>query len=458
MKNSIFLFLFNLVFIASFAQPQTYGYQPPESESGCYAQCVLPGDTIKTTEVCEVKPKWVVPSVNPGYPLQETITYPVVEACTTCEVYTAIGDKFKEEIVMIEPGYCEYVTIPCVWVEVTDSVLIQEESWAYEPVAPDFGTDTVTVTLEGEDKLVECIPAVRGREERQIEIEEACETVDVREYEWQTETHWVVTSPAYTTWVKRSPGPGCVTEDCMIWCKETVPEVKEACEAQVKKGCPYGYEDNGEFCIRKTPTPPKYKTVTVETCEQPADFKETFVKRVASETVDIKTLVKDGDYVKRLKPAVYDYFTRRVLKEPARVEKICHQPKFDTIRLGLATRWQSPSFTDTPGAVESCTKILCTPPEITTVTHGPIINTIIKTEIRNANLTEWKEVLCPADINSYTIGQIQEALYKEGYDCGPIDNVYGTKTINALTQFQKDKNLPIGQLDFKTLKALNVKF
>ncbi len=53
-----------------------------------------------------------------------------------------------------------------------------------------------------------------------------------------------------------------------------------------------------------------------------------------------------------------------------------------------------------------------------------------------------------------TIRELQEALRDKGYDPGPNDNVLGTRTKVALTKFQKDNNLKVGQLDKATMKAL----
>jgi len=71
---------------------------------------------------------------------------------------------------------------------------------------------------------------------------------------------------------------------------------------------------------------------------------------------------------------------------------------------------------------------------------------------------EWREVLCSGDVTVSVIRQVQDALRSKGYDPGPSDNVMGARTKAALVKFQKDNGLPVGQLDFQTLKALSVNY
>ena len=65
------------------------------------------------------------------------------------------------------------------------------------------------------------------------------------------------------------------------------------------------------------------------------------------------------------------------------------------------------------------------------------------------------EVLCQKDYPMY-IRPLQERLSSLGYDVGTIDGVLGWKTKNALTTYQTENNLPIGQLDFVSLKHLGI--
>jgi len=76
--------------------------------------------------------------------------------------------------------------------------------------------------------------------------------------------------------------------------------------------------------------------------------------------------------------------------------------------------------------------------------------------VKKGGFSEWREVLCPKDVTTDRITQLQKALRDKGFNPGPIDNVFGAKTKAALIKFQKANGLPVGQLDTQTLEALGV--
>jgi len=50
---------------------------------------------------------------------------------------------------------------------------------------------------------------------------------------------------------------------------------------------------------------------------------------------------------------------------------------------------------------------------------------------------------------------IQETLRQKGYAPGPVDGVFGPRSIKALKQFQKDKKLRVtGKIDVETARQL----
>ena len=96
------------------------------------------------------------------------------------------------------------------------------------------------------------------------------------------------------------------------------------------------------------------------------------------------------------------------------------------------------------------TRDVTVPAEYTTITKRKLV--------KKGGFTEWREVVCNAQVTAELNRQIQRALKARGYDPGPIDNVIGTKTKAALTKFQKDNGLPVGNMDMQTLKALGVDY
>ena len=72
--------------------------------------------------------------------------------------------------------------------------------------------------------------------------------------------------------------------------------------------------------------------------------------------------------------------------------------------------------------------------------------------------TEWREVVCGGNITKGLVKNIQEALREKGYDTGEASRSINAETKAALKHFQKDNGLPMGQLDFETLKALGVPY
>jgi peptidoglycan hydrolase-like protein with peptidoglycan-binding domain len=73
-----------------------------------------------------------------------------------------------------------------------------------------------------------------------------------------------------------------------------------------------------------------------------------------------------------------------------------------------------------------------------------------------SSYADWVEILCESKVTIERIRAIQMALKQKGYNPGPIDNVLDRQTKTALLQFQKDDNLPQGNLNLETLKALGI--
>jgi len=71
---------------------------------------------------------------------------------------------------------------------------------------------------------------------------------------------------------------------------------------------------------------------------------------------------------------------------------------------------------------------------------------------------EWRRILCETNTSVDLVTKVQQALKNAGYDPGPIDGVFGWRTVNAMKSYQKKKNLAVGALTYETIKSLGVKF
>lgn len=58
--------------------------------------------------------------------------------------------------------------------------------------------------------------------------------------------------------------------------------------------------------------------------------------------------------------------------------------------------------------------------------------------------------------SSQMVSRIQQALSAKGYNVGNVDGVMGTKTISALSAFQRANRLPTGDLNLATMRALGL--
>jgi hypothetical protein len=71
----------------------------------------------------------------------------------------------------------------------------------------------------------------------------------------------------------------------------------------------------------------------------------------------------------------------------------------------------------------------------------------------------WEEILCEDSMTDCRITEIQRALFRGGYNPGPIDGVVGLQTMAAVNTFQKDFNLTVANhLTIETVKALDANF
>lgn len=134
-------------------------------------------------------------------------------------------------------------------------------------------------------------------------------------------------------------------------------------------------------------------------------------------------------------PAQYTTVTKSVLKSEAYKRQIVSPMEYKIVAKQIKT--QSERYIDQ-----------VTPPTYKTVQERVLV--------KKGGYQGWKEVLCSSELNDAKIIEIQRALKAAGYNPGPIDNVFGTQTKEALKAYQRAKGLPIGNLNIETLSALGV--
>ena len=182
-----------------------------------------------------------------------------------------------------------------------------------------------------------------------------------------------------------------------------------------KKKDPNCFSDNPEDCYVACyeEIPAKYRTETYKVLDQPA--------RTVEEAI----------------PAKYTTVTKRVIDQPARTVENPVDPQYKTVSKRVLV---SP---------ETTTEELI-PAEYKTVSERKLV--------KKGGFTVWTEILCANQTSTSTVRSIQKALNEMGYNAGPVDGVLGLRTQTALTQFQTDKGLPLGNLNLETLQALGVNY
>ena len=134
-------------------------------------------------------------------------------------------------------------------------------------------------------------------------------------------------------------------------------------------------------------------------------------------------------------PAVYKKVARKVVKTPAYRQEIPVAAEFKIVSRQVIDQPSRQDQIEIPATYKK-------------VMHKELV--------RKGGYSEWKEILCANKLTTSKIIQIQKALKANGYDPGPLDDVFGEQTKTALIKYQNDKSLPVGNLNLETLKSLGV--
>lgn len=327
------------------------------------------------------------------------------------------------------PGKCyAKCLIPDEYKTVTEQVLVKEASKKIQVVPAEYGTTTEQMMAKPEAKRLIAIPAVYETVTEQILVKEAGKRIEVTPAVYETVTEQVIDQPAHTKkttippvyetvteriliaeetqrWEKGKKDPNCLSanpDDCRVMCLVTVPAQYKTVAKQVTKTPARVVEEQ---------VPATYRTMSKQVVKTPATTKEVVI------------------------PAEYKTITKQVLKTPATTKEESIPAEYKTVTKKVESKPSQVLEVDVPAEYATVTKTVL---------------------VKKGGYAEWREVVCEKDMTTAKITSIQMALKSKGYDPGPIDNVYGSRTRAALTKFQTDNKLPVGRLDTETMKALGV--
>lgn len=158
-------------------------------------------------------------------------------------------------------------------------------------------------------------------------------------------------------------------------------------------------------------------------------------------------------------PAKYETRTYQKLASDAVAQENTTEPTYTTRSFERLAADATTQASPVEARYETRTYQTMTAPTTEKVAVEPVYKTVSKRVlVSKGGFTEWREVVCEADITPDLYKRIQQALLDRGYNIGSAkpDGVIGPGTKSALVEFQKDNGLPVGNLDFETLRALGV--
>ena len=389
---------------------------PPNAEPGkCYAKCLIPDEYQTVTQEIETRPASVRMEAIPAE--YETVTEQVLKKAEATRIVTVPAEyETVTERVMVKPETRRLIAVPAEYETVTEQVVVKEASTRLIAVPAEYETVTENYVLQPESS-------------RMV----------VREPRYETITEQIEVSPASTKWVKRKADASCLSanpDDCLVWCLVETPAQYRTVSRRVNVGCEGGDGTPNSNCVVSETIPAKMGTRSSRVVKTPASTREEVIPAEYA-TITKRVIKTPATTREEVIPAEYETVTRRVVKNAAttRVETI--PAEYETVTRRVVK---------TPASTRS----IDVPAEFTTVSRRQLV--------RKGGFTEWREIVCPDKVTTQMVRQVQNALRKRGYDPGPTDNILGSRTEAALVKYQRDNNLPVGKLDYETLRSLGLNY
>jgi hypothetical protein len=133
-------------------------------------------------------------------------------------------------------------------------------------------------------------------------------------------------------------------------------------------------------------------------------------------------------------PAEYKTVRSQVLVKPACTREEIIPAEYSTVRRQIV-------------AVPATTKKICIPAEYADIQ---------RTEMVADSMIKWEHIVCEDKVTAETINQVKVALSTAGYTPGPLDGTLAAADWDALTRFQKNNRIGVGELSYTTMAKLGV--
>lgn len=270
------------------------------------------------------------------------------------------------------------------------------ECWVYGQIKPREVEKTVAVTVKDSHTTIEVTPAEVKRGFKQVVTREGTVTYRLQPATYKRVTEQVLVRPETTRFVK-VPAEYEQREKQVV--VEESRTVIEQCQAA----------GGMAFCAREIPA--KYETVKVQVLVRPEQSKVVVV------------------------PAQYETVTKWVVDQPARVVEVSLAPKLSDVPIDEVVKPASAN----PRQVPAQTREL----RLKSYDGKP------RMVLRRA--------VCNEDLNPNLIMAMQDKLYRNGYQPGPVDGMLGGRTLQALQAYQRDTGLAVGAMTYESLEALGVR-
>ncbi len=204
--------------------------------------------------------------------------------------------------------------------------------------------------------------------------------------------------------------------------------------------------------------PPIFETITEQALVQPATMK--WIKGKAD-----KNCLNQNDpevckvWCMEEIPAKYQTITRQVFKASANTTKTNIPAEYKTITKASLQSPAQIAENEIPAEYRTIIKKILVQPAISKEVEIPAeYSSVTKRKlIAKEKFSRWVEVLCETNCFSTKVLNLQQALKHRGYYKGTLDNVLGPQTKKALLKYQKDKGLPVGQLNIETMRSLGLR-